>query len=713
MQRGHGVMEGVAPREVHLRDYWKVIWQGRYTVLTVLVTVLALTILKVELSTPIYKASLELEIRPEARRILPGQEQLMGAEGGGWLSEEKYFNTQLEVLRSRDLAERVYRKLHLETHRDFKGLSDPVGAFAGRVEVKPKVNTRLVTVSLETKDPKEAREWVNALGDCYVKRNVDQATASFTAILGEIERGMETFRSSLGQADAERLRTMASKDLFVPENVQEVIKQNLQTYNEGLTQQRVRIGSLSTELQAVEQLRSEGGDTQNVPRFVDDPVMQDLRLQKQAAERELARLAEEKRPTHPDYVAKVSEVRRIDDRIKDQVGRVGDKLRTELRLARENATYLENQIRTTEKQAYTLKQASSTYDLAKTESDSRRKVYDVVTETMQRLTVAAQLISMNNNVSILDRAVEPRRPVRPRRVMSLALGGLIGLLMGVGTVLLLDYFDNTIRTPEDVEQYLGLSILGIVPRFRESESTVAREAYQSLRTSILFSSHNREKKILLFTSAGPQEGKSNTVAQVSRALASAGDRVVVLDCDLRRPTQHHHMKVTREPGLTNYLLEGRHGDYAAYMHDTDLPTLKLFTCGPIPPNPPELLGLPKFRNLLADLRGEFDWVVIDSPPVASLADSIVLASMAEMMAVVIKHNQNDRELIRRSLKRLSDVKVHVIGAVLNHIEMGRGNDYYYAGYYYYGSDEGEREGRRVKKFRSASNRPDSGTKVAL
>ena len=139
----------------------------------------------------------------------------------------------------------------------------------------------------------------------------------------------------------------------------------------------------------------------------------------------------------------------------------------------------------------------------------------------------------------------------------------------------------------------------MVPKYRENDSTAAREAFQSLRTSILFSSHNSEKKILLFTSAGPQEGKSNTVAQVARSLASAGDRVVVLDCDLRRPTQHHHMHVTREPGMTNYLLEGEGTGYEPFLHATDMPTLHLMTCGAIPPNTHELIGLSKFREMLA------------------------------------------------------------------------------------------------------------------
>jgi capsular exopolysaccharide synthesis family protein len=688
-------MQPSAQREAHLRDYWRIIWQGRWTVLLIFGLTVGLATLRVMVATPIYEAGVVLEIRPEARRILPGQEQWVGDSGGGWLGEEKYFNTQLEVLKSRDLAERTFRELGLERHPRFAKLRDPIGAFAGSIRIRPKVNTRLVTVSIAGTDPKEVRDWVNALGDSYVQRNVDEATASFQGILDEIQRGLVQFRHSLGADEQTNLQTAKNAQLYIPENQQEILKQSLQTYNETLNKLRVQQGGIAAELASLDRVQQEGSDLLALPRFNQDVEVQALMAQKVAVQRELDRVAQEKKPGHPDFAAKKAEQAKLDQDIRDQIQRVVAKLRTEYKLVSQNIDFLAARIRDTERQAFEVRQASFGYEIARGDAESRRKVYDVVAETMQRLSMGAQLISMNNNVSILDRAVEPRNPVRPRSVLSIGLGCLLGMMFGVGSVLAINYFDNTIRTPEDVEQYLGLSILGIVPRFRETDSTPAREAYQSLRTSILFSSHNRERKILLFTSAGPQEGKSSTVAQVSRALASAGDRVVVLDCDLRRPTQHHHMQLSREPGLTNYLLEGAEGNYEPYLHATDMPTLKVFTCGPIPPNPPELIGLAKFRNLLIDLKRQYDWVVVDSPPIASLADSVVLASMVDMMAVVIKHNQNDRELIRRGLKRLRDVNANVIGAVLNSVDMGKGSDYYYAGYYYYGSQEDE-GGRRAK-----------------
>jgi succinoglycan biosynthesis transport protein ExoP len=399
---------------------------------------------------------------------------------------------------------------------------------------------------------------------------------------------------------------------------------------------------------------------------------------------QLESLAADKKPRHPEVLAKLAELEKINQKLRSEVEAIAGKLRVQYEVAKKNETYLKERIREAEQQGYDLKQASSPYEIQKDEAESKRKVYDVVAETMEKLSMGAQLISMNNNVYVLDKAVVPRAPIRPRKLMTLAFGFIVGLLLSVGTVLFLDYLDNTFRSPEDIEQFLGLQILGIIPKYRERDSNPVKEAFQSLRTSILFSSQSRQKRVILFTSAGPQEGKSSTVTLTGRALASAGDRVVVMDCDLRRPTQHERYGTAREPGITNYLLDATEGDYERFLHATDVPTLKVFPCGTIPPNPVDLIGLNKFSNLLGTLKRDFDWVLVDSPPVASLADSVVLASLVDMMAMVIKHNENDRELIRRSLKRLRDVRANVFGAVLNNVDLERTyyGDYYYTGYYY-------------------------------
>ncbi len=229
----------------------------------------------------------------------------------------------------------------------------------------------------------------------------------------------------------------------------------------------------------------------------------------------------------------------------------------------------------------------------------------------------------------------------------------------------------------------------------ETESAV-REAYQTLRTSLLFSRKNRTANVVLITSAGPQEGKSCTTVNVARVLATSGDRTIILDCDLRRPTIHQRMNLDRDRGITNYILSTDGDDWRTYVKTTDQPNLFAITCGPIPPNPADVFGHEKFKALLGELRQQFDWVFIDSPPVVSLADSTILASMADMVALVIKHNENDRDLIRRCVINLRKVNPNVIGAVLNSIDLERSHykDYYYVGYYYYGEASSKKGGKR-------------------
>lgn len=290
--------------------------------------------------------------------------------------------------------------------------------------------------------------------------------------------------------------------------------------------------------------------------------------------------------------------------------------------------------------------------------------------------------------------------------MNMAVGVLLGLLLGIGTVFFLDYLDNTVRTSDDVEHYLHLPLLAIVPKEGPETEGAVREAYQTLRTGLLFSRKNPAQNVILFTSAGPQEGKSCTTINLAKTMASAGERVVILDCDLRRPTVHQRLAIERDRGITNYILSSEGEDWSKYVKATDRPNVYAITCGPIPPNPAEVFAHERFKGLLALLRARFDWVFIDSPPVVSLADAVLLASLSDMIAMVIKHNENDKDLIRRCIHNIRRVNPNVIGAVLNNVVLGKTHykDYYYVGYYYYGEGT-EKKGRRTRRAPSGSPPP--------
>jgi capsular exopolysaccharide synthesis family protein len=280
------------------------------------------------------------------------------------------------------------------------------------------------------------------------------------------------------------------------------------------------------------------------------------------------------------------------------------------------------------------------------------------------------------------------------------IGAVLGLFLGIAVSFFLDYLDNTFRTPEDIEKYLGLAVLGVIPKLDDREgleNRTYREAFQSLRTSVIFSSKNRQRKVILITSTGPQEGKSSTAANLGRILAAAGDRVAIVDCDLRRPIQHVMHEVDRDVGLTTYLSEPvDRTDWSGYVKAAAPAPMEVVTCGPIPPSPPELLGSERFAEMLAGMREKYDWIILDSPPAASLADASILAAVSDMVILVVQHNKTDRDVVLKTLQKLHAVNPAVVGSVLNNVDMERayGKDYYYAGYYY---EDGDKRGKRRKK----------------
>jgi len=197
--------------------------------------------------------------------------------------------------------------------------------------------------------------------------------------------------------------------------------------------------------------------------------------------------------------------------------------------------------------------------------------------------------------------------------------------------------------------------------------------------------------VVLITSTAPQEGKSSTVASLARALAGAGERVLVIDCDLRRPTQHVHLKIERDRGLTNYLVAPAREGWSPFVKTVGPVNLHAMTCGPIPPNPPDLLGSDRFAGLLQEVREAYDWILLDSPPSASLSDAVLLSSMADMVVVVVRHNATDRAQVLRSVSRLRNVNAALVGVILNNVDSRKSKDDYYAGYYLEEPGDGPKE----------------------
>jgi capsular exopolysaccharide synthesis family protein len=318
------------------------------------------------------------------------------------------------------------------------------------------------------------------------------------------------------------------------------------------------------------------------------------------------------------------------------------------------------------------------------------------------------------NIQILDRAQPPTIPARPRKLFNIGVSGLVGLLLGVLLSLFIEYLDNTVKSTEDVDRLLGLPSLGVVPALEslEKKSRLAlprlngskqqahpilivddhhrssfAEAFRSLRTSVLLSNAERPPRTILFTSSSPGEGKTTTAVNMALSLAQTGARVIVVDGDLRKPGLHKMFGMKNQPGLSTYLT--RAIDLPTVVDHNRFENLSVIPSGPIPPNPSELLSSSKMREAVKLLSQQYDFVVIDSPPI-STPDALILSTLVDGVIMVIRCGQTPRDLVHRAKQSLDDVNAKIFGVVLNRVDVNQ-DGYYYYYYRYYYSDEQPQE----------------------
>ena len=311
--------------------------------------------------------------------------------------------------------------------------------------------------------------------------------------------------------------------------------------------------------------------------------------------------------------------------------------------------------------------------------------------------------SATNYVEVVEPATVPTIPISPRTTLNVLLAATVGLILAVGAAFLLEYLDDTIKTPDDISQALSLFTLGAVTRI-EGESIEDKlvtadhprspisEAYRVLRTNLQFSAVDKPLKTLLVTSANPIEGKSLTAANLGVVMAQAGLSVVIVDADLRRPVLHRIFQLIKEDGLTNALLQGNPNP-DGYLQATKVENLRVLTSGPLPPNPSELLGSERMSRLIEHLKEQADVVLFDSPPFLAVTDAAVLSSQVDGVLLVVDAGASRREMAARAVEGLKKVGGNILGAVLNKLSP-RGAGYYY---YYYYSQEGERTKRHKRK----------------
>lgn len=728
-------------QEIHLRDYLKVIRKRIGIIISVLVLVVLVAIIKAYTAIPIYSASTQV--------LIERNYGMRGLDQDYYRYEPEFLDTQSALIRSVNVGRRVvrdldltgkYRNLIMPEKKDSKppllfrmkatvrGWISGVLSFfssaekatetgpaaemegipgmeplseedmfarmiSGGLMVTPVPNTKIVSISYSHRNPVVAKLVANAAVKAYMDEMLEIKLATSSYSLQWMSAKADQEREKLERSERALQQYMRDNDLVTVENRLSVQPQKLSEFSSQLS----RAEAERKEVEALlRQIRAAGNDfdkLENIPVFAENKVLKDLREKVYKARQNIVELSKKFGPKHPTMVKANEELENLQKERRFEVQRIISSTENAYELADSKARNLQELIDQTKDELLDLNEKYVQYSILKREVDSSRMIYDTLQASIKKEGVTDQ--SQSVNIWVVKEADMPGVPSHPNKRRMLMLGLVLGLAGGVGLAFLVEYLDNTVKSETELERRYGVPVLGSVLQLTKTdehiESYVVRqplsplaESYRLVRSSLLLSSAEKPPGVILVTSMMQAEGKTATTINLARILAQGGKRVLVIDCDLRRPRMHSIFGVRNESGLSSFLS----GNSPKAMIGT-VPgeEIALLVSGPKPPNPSELLGSKKMEELLASVRQRFDFVLLDSPPVQTVTDSLALSRVADGTIVVVRFGKTTYEMLNGGLKKLADVRGQVLGFVLNGLKTSDARGYYYGYTSSYASDD--------------------------
>ncbi len=566
--------------------------------------------------------------------------------------------------------------------------------------------TRLIEISYTCGDPHLAARVVNVIVDTFAAANLEKKTKTGTSSGNFLDKRIAELQSQIRASEQELISYGNSNQILSLEPTQNTVVDRLVGLNKQLLEAENERKLSEAAYHAAQAPGAAAALAQENSKNIDDAGQKLTELQEKRAQ-----LLVENTEEWSEVKETNEQIATVQHRIDEMKSGASAVVITNLKTRYEQSLMRENALRTSFNQqrgeTLTQNEAAVNYRIIQQEIETNKNLLDGLLQRAKENDVA--LAGTPNNINVVEYAITPRQPVGPQRLLGVAMALAISLAFGICLAIFLDYIDNTVRSTADVERMLGLPALATIPSvgglsrrrlFRNSSnsakegglvrpellisteprSTLA-EAYKQLRTSILLSTAGRAPKTLLITSAKPGEGKTTTAVNTAISLSQTGARVLLIDADLRRPMIHNVFNVSNPAGLSTVLSRDvNEQDILALIELQPESGLHLLTSGPIPPNPAELLGSSQMKQLLQTLASHFDHLIIDSPPITSVTDGVLLASLVDGVILVVHGGQSTRELVRRTRQLLRGVGARIVGVVLNNVKQ-RDDDYYYQGYY--------------------------------
>lgn len=659
------------------------------------------------MSTRRYTASAQVEIVPDRS----GEFRLTQIQDFDGADDAEKLNTEIEILQSRTLVLETIKSLHLESNPDFLplpngrpwDLSTPsvrdtlVDAFRGRLNIVRKGHTTILVISFTSHNPELASLVVNNLIDNYIERSFRDNYASTAKVSGWLSSQLNDLKGNLEKSQQQMIKYQKDLGIVGLDTKDNVITASLEEMNKQLAD--VEVDRMLKEAR----LRSLQNSS---PEVIDAAAFADPALQ--ASKQQLAQLRTQYTAMVQTYGSAYTPLRAL----KAQIDQLEHNLKAaenaeviraekEFDAARANEEMLRKSLSDEEQKAFDNGQKGIQFEFARSQYEANRLLYDGLQQRLQEAGIIAGLHT--TSIHVVDSADVPTYPSAPRTKINAAIGTTLGLMIGFGLALLLESLDTNLKTMTDIEQTLQMPLLAAIPSVEADElvpsafreAAVSRgisswsrmaEALRGLRTSILLSSPGAPPKVIMITSTRPAEGKSSIATLTAITFALNGSRVLLIDADLRRPNVHLRFRMGKGLGLSS-VLSGKASLEDAILEWPELPSLHIMTSGPIPPLPSELLGSKQMEEAIAELRGSYDFILIDTPPVLAVTDASILGRLTDAAILVIRYGAAQRHVVQRSVDLLDRSGTHLLGVAVNAVDFKAPeySEYYGRKYYeYYG-----------------------------
>lgn len=645
--------------------------------------------------TPVYQATAQLLIERENPNVLSFNE-VAEIDSASF----DYYQTQYEILESRSLARKVIEGLDLARDTEFGGLSpsEPgeatetndseaspqmervIDALLERLSIEPIRKSQLVAVRFESVRPHVAARVVNYLTQQYIRLTLDFRYQTSSEASEWLQSQIDEQRRQVEQADLRLQKTKEDDGIVNIEERRILLEQQLRELGTALTAlktERLEKLALFNQMQSV-------ANPEELPEVLNSRVSQALWIELARLERDEAQLLERYLEQHPEVLRVRRQIEETREMLNAEAQRIIHAAQNDYEAARAREASVDSALETAKSETLELSRRAIHYDTLQRELDASVEVLNSMLARLKETDVARELKA--SNIRILDTAAVPRDPVRPRKLLEIGLACLAGLFLGVGAAFLLNYLDDTFQTPEDVRAHTGAPLLGVIPEtdLDTNGGLLAvtpgpcSEGYRGIRTALSYSWSEPGARSLLVTSTAPGEGKTLTSTNLALALAATEASVLLIDCDLRRPTAHRLLKARRTPGLSD-VLTGKM-ELQKCRQTVQSGRLDFLSSGAPTPSPAELLGSRTFATLLGKLGQLYDWIVLDSTPVGAVADALTLARLTSGAVLVVGAEMVPRRAVRLTLERIHATGSRVLGVVLNRAHVER-HSYYYGRYY--------------------------------